>query len=224
MSLNTHFSPNFSHVSRPFHQRNKSYSALKSMVSREGAQDYHRVFNFFVNGISSFLFFDSGTASCYVSDNFLQNSNLSKFPSKFPIKLRGVGGSLGPTVNEDCLLTVEFETGSKLSIICGIVPEGTFPAPLTVERSVLHQVRAQYIPKSDKIQLTELPGPPILTLISRKDMAINQITTWLVIETSTGSDILTQPPKNELPQSSKSTDTLPHNHKQIESAKISLKT
>ena len=159
----------------------RSYSLLNTADGgREGAQDYHRVFNCFVNTVPTFVFFDFGTSSCYISDKLISNANI--FPSKYPIQLRGVGGKAGPIVKQDCLITVNLGVGCDLSLTCGVVPYGTFPAPLVVGRSVLHQVGALFVPNTDKVQLTKIPGSPTLVPISKQEMLTNNISAWSVTE------------------------------------------
>ena len=155
----------------------KSYSLLNTADGgREGAQDYHRVFSCFVNTVPTFVFFDCGTSSCYISDKLIPNANI--FPSKYPIQLRGVGGKSGPIVKQDCLITVNLGVGCDLSLTCGVVPYGTFPAPLVAGRSVLHQVGALFVPNTDKVQLTKIPGSPTLVPISKQEMLTNNISAW----------------------------------------------
>ncbi|KAI0994860.1 hypothetical protein K3495_g13320, partial [Podosphaera aphanis] len=96
--------------------------------------------------------------------------------------LRGVGAETGPNVNQDCLITVKLTDGVDLSLTCGIVPDGTFPAPLTIGRSVLHQLGAFFIPDTDRVQLLKILGTPTLIPVSIEELLKNNINTWSVTE------------------------------------------
>ncbi|RKF54022.1 Enzymatic polyprotein [Golovinomyces cichoracearum] len=59
--------------------------------------------------------------------------------------------------------------------MCGIVPDGTFPAELTLGRQAIHKLGIYYIINSENIQLLALDGKPTLC-------PLKQCTVWLSVE------------------------------------------
>ncbi|RKF83718.1 hypothetical protein GcM3_009046 [Golovinomyces cichoracearum] len=104
------------------------------------------------------------TASSYISESSALYTN--RRHSFTPIKLRGVGGRDGPTVREQTTVEIKFQIKNSwtevFSIICGIVPDGTFPTELTLGRKVIHKLGIYYIINSENIQLLALDGKPTL--------------------------------------------------------------
>ncbi|POS82447.1 hypothetical protein EPUL_005804, partial [Erysiphe pulchra] len=83
---------------------------------------------------------------------------------------------------------IEFTPQSSTELICGVVPDGTFPAPLTIGRSILHHLGVLYVPYSDTIQLTKLTGSPVLTPIALKDIDPKYVRTWATKNVPTKSE------------------------------------
>ncbi|RKF84184.1 hypothetical protein GcM3_000027, partial [Golovinomyces cichoracearum] len=124
----------------------------------------HKNFQCAINHKPSLVFFDSGTASSYISEfSALYTDRRHNFTS---IKLRGVGGRDGPTVIEQTNVEIKFQIKDSwteiFSIICGIVPDGTFPAVLTLGRQAIHELGVDYIINSENIQLLALDSKPTL--------------------------------------------------------------
>ena len=47
---------------------------------------------------------------------------------------------------------------------------------------MLHQVGALFVPNTDKVQLTKIPGSPTHVPISKQEMLTNNISAWSVTE------------------------------------------
>lgn len=137
----------------------------------------HKIFHCAINNKPSLVFFDSGTANSYILESSALNTNRLTFFT--PIKLRGVGGRDGPTVTEQTNVEIKFQVKDSwteiFSIICGIVPDGTFPAELTLGRQAIHKLGVYYIRNSENIQLLAFDGKPTLC-------PLKQCTVWPSIE------------------------------------------
>ena len=79
-------------------------------------------------------------------------------------------------VNYDCKVSVGFASNPPIEISCGVVPDGTFPAPLTIGRTTLHQLGALYVPDSDCVKLTKLARTPLLCPIPKEELELNHVT------------------------------------------------
>lgn len=93
---------------------------------------------------------------------------------------------------------MEFALQLTIDLICGVVPDGTFPAPLTIGRSILHRLGVLYNPHSDNIQLTKSTDSIILTPISIKDTDSNYVSTWATKNLTADSKHINISSANEL--------------------------
>ncbi len=141
-----------------------SAAAVSDQIVASSPELGHKLFDCEIGSKRSLAFFDGGTASCYIAEGAAPSRQ--RLPAKQQVRLRGVGGSDGPVISEDCAVAVRFATGQGwtryITIICGIVPDGTFPGPLTVGREALHQLGLRYVPGGPDLELTGIEGRPRL--------------------------------------------------------------
>lgn len=110
---------------------------------------------------------------CYISESLA--SKLSPYPSQRPAQMSGIGKG-GPYISHDCILTARFRTTDGLStsfhLTCGVVPDDTFPADVTLGASVyykwgLHCQGDDTKYQREKLTLRRFVGRPVLEPIRR---------------------------------------------------------
>lgn len=95
------------------------------------------------------FFLDNGSISCWVSESLAKSLQLTKYPATSVSTLSGIGKG-GHRITHDALLHLFF-TGSpmgqsadssgytgRVSVACGVIPDGIFPASLTLGKEFQH--------------------------------------------------------------------------------------
>ena len=107
------------------------------------------------------VFFDYGSTSCWISSSVATGLAVT---SLHPTRLCGVGGK-GPSVTQDASIQLFFErsvpASAALQITAGVVPDGHFPADITIGRSVFHSIGFTAL-QSGKVCLQHLHNKPVL--------------------------------------------------------------
>ena len=75
--------------------------------------------------------------------------------------LRGVGNGKGPAISKDAAIQLRLRQADGrwtevIKVICGVVPDGTFPAPLTLGKATLYRLSLHYIPDSITVILRNI--------------------------------------------------------------------
>lgn len=95
------------------------------------------------------VFLDNGSISCWISDSLVRSLRLMTYPATSVSTLSGIGEG-GHRVTHDALLHLYFASSSgghtadspgstgRVSIACGVIPDGIFPAALTLGREFQH--------------------------------------------------------------------------------------
>lgn len=158
---------------------------------REGGEAYYEVFMCHINGIRISLFNDIGCLPCYVDETLVKLANLTPYKSRKKIKIGGLGGKGGPIVNQNVLVPLHLygKTGDPVWINMEIVPDNTFPAPITLGKTFHELQLGRWTEQSfvfKKILLQPLFKWPIKNGIPQKVF--------------TATEHLQQPPQSALPK------------------------
>lgn len=125
------------------------------------------------------IFLDTGSISCWIAQGLVDSLGLTTYPAARTSLLSGIGGG-GHRVVEDVLVHLFFvstpglhtsknaapaHTG-RVSVACGVVPDGVFPAPLTLGREFQ---KATHMALNCDGSVTFLAFPIPITLAELKD-------------------------------------------------------
>ena len=132
---------------------------------REGFGQTHPLFDatLFPSGFSVSVFLDSGSTTCYVSEQLLPY--LQSYNATQPAKLGGIGGP-GPRVSQEAIVTAQFRLPGgdftpTWSVSCGVVPQDTFPGQIALGLSIFSTWGIHYV-SLQSVQLSRFPGKPTL--------------------------------------------------------------
>lgn len=128
-------------------------------------------------GKSTTIFLDYGSGSNWVSDELIAEVG-GAYPARNVVTLGGVGGSSGPRITHDALVSIRFRIADTqftdwFEVTCGVVPKGTMPGDVCLGSQAFRDFHISFLPEG--VVLAALPGrPKLLTLPGLAVYAVNE--------------------------------------------------